>query len=378
MITPHSADAIVVGAGLVGLAVAQALADSGADVLLLAADRPGEASPAAAGLLAPSVAPWRGPAQAFAVAAREFYPEYLAALQARTGVDVPLDRRGILELAPDEAEAARLRAAMPEGASWVDRATLEALEPELGPSAGALFHPHDGAVDNLGLIKALERLLAHSPRVRVLRATVERVALHTDGATVDAGSVGRFAAGRLVLAAGAWAPALAGLPRRIPVEPVRGEIISVAYGGLRHVVLGGGGYAVPREGGQTLVGATSERAGFDASLTDAGVAALREIAAKIAPPLGGARMLGARAGLRPMTPDLLPILGPDPDWPALLYACGQSRNGILMAPLTGACLAAIAEGGPSPLDLSPFRPDRFSSRQRSSSGGSGRDEAPTV
>jgi glycine oxidase len=172
----------------------------------------------------------------------------------------------------------------------------------------------------------------------------------------------RLSGGQLVLAAGAWAGQLAGLPRPLPVEPVRGQMMSVVSKALRHVVYGGEGYVVPRHDGRTLLGATMERVGFDPDFTEGGVAEVRRMGAAIVPALAEARMLNAWAGLRPMTPDGLPILDRDPEHPALLYACGHSRNGVLMAPLTGDCIADLVAGEKPRLDLRPFSVRRFGPR----------------
>jgi glycine/D-amino acid oxidase-like deaminating enzyme len=102
-----------------------------------------------------------------------------------------------------------------------------------------------------------------------------------------------------------------------------------------------------------------ERVDFDARTTPEGVARLREIAAAISRPLGEARMLNGWAGLRPVTPDLLPIMGRDPEHPALVYACGHSRNGILFSPLTGDCVGALLAGQRPVADISPFGVERF-------------------
>ena len=126
----------------------------------------------------------------------------------------------------------------------------------------------------------------------------------------------------------------------------------------RRVIYGPGAYIVPR-GQRILVGATLERAGFDPSTTPAALAELRRGAAAIWPAIAELPMASSWAGLRPVTPDLLPIIGPDPDHPCLIYACGHSRNGILMAPLTADCVAAIVAGSAPPADLTPFRVDRF-------------------
>src|SRR4051812_821277 len=135
-----TADVLVVGAGLVGLAATLALADRGLRVLLVNDTRRGEASPAAAGMLAPTVEPaTAGPAHDFALAARDRYPGYLAALRERTGVDVPLNRLGIIRLALDDAEAPEMRRSLPDGASWLTPGEVAALEPALAPAAGAAF-----------------------------------------------------------------------------------------------------------------------------------------------------------------------------------------------------------------------------------------------
>ena len=354
------ADVIVVGAGLVGLAATLALADRGVRVLLVNDTRRGEASPAAAGMLAPTVEPeTAGPALAFALAARDRYPGYLADLRERTGVDVPLNRLGVIRLARDDQAAAAMRASLPEGARWLSASEAAELEPALAPSSGAAFHPDDGAVNNLVLMRALKHAIGHHERVRVIGDAVIEIGFDDAGVRAATRDERTLVAPRMVLAAGAWAPAVEGLPRALPVEPVRGQMMSVASRALRHVVYGGHGYVVPRADGRTLIGATMERVGFDAAFTEEGVAAVRAMGGAIAPSLGQARMLNAWAGLRPMTPDGLPVIGPDPERPALLYACGHSRNGVLLSPLTGDCIADLVTGEPVRHDLSPFRAERF-------------------
>ena len=102
-----------------------------------------------------------------------------------------------------------------------------------------------------------------------------------------------------------------------------------------------------------------EHADFHAATTDAGLRAVREAGAAICPPIATARLLSGWAGLRPMTPDRLPIIGRDPERERLLYACGHSRNGILLAPITGDCIASLASGETAPFDLAAFRVDRW-------------------
>ena len=360
----RSADVVVLGAGLVGLAVAAEVAARGASVLLVGETRFGEASPAGAGMLAPGSESEELRSDAgirFAVAGRDLYPSFLSALASETGTSVPFDRNGILELVDDGEPSS-----YPEGSEWIDARALRELEPELGDFAGAVLHPNDGSVDNLVLLVAMRRrvelrrtiepVLASARSVNVLAAR-PRVILE-DGDVLEGGS--------LVVATGAWAAQLDGLPRPLPVRPVRGQLLMLERALARHVIYGGGGYLVPRrypgapDGfDRTIIGATMEEAGFDSNTTPEGLAYLTGIAHRIAPASASAPPLSHWAGLRPITPDRLPILGRDPDAPHLLYACGHGRNGILLAPITGEAIGALAVGAPTQYDLSPFAIERF-------------------
>ncbi len=364
-----SADVLVVGAGVVGLACAAALA-ARARVCLIGEHRPGEASRAAGGILAPSIELPRStvasPAHMFALAARDRYPEYLAELCERSGREVALNRLGVLDVALDETGAATLRAAH-QGAGyarWLDAPALREIEPALGHAAGALLYPRDSAVDTDALLAALVAALDTEPRVARVDATVQELTFVRDHVTCVDTRGTRYTARQLVLAAGAWAPRIAGLPRALPIEPVRGQI--VAFGPvagtspLRRVVYGHDRYLVPRPDGRTLAGSTMEHVGFDPSTTHDALATIRSAATITCPPLAGARVATSWAGLRPMTPDQLPILGRDPDHPSLIYACGHSRNGVLMAPLTADCVAALVTGDDVAIDLTPFSVTRFS------------------
>jgi glycine/D-amino acid oxidase-like deaminating enzyme len=138
-------------------------------------------------------------------------------------------------------------------------------------------------------------------------------------------------------------------------------MLSVAGSPLRHSVLSGDIYLVPR-GSETVIGATVERAGFDLTVVPEAIERLRAAAVRSCPALGAAAVVRAWAGLRPATPDMLPILGADPAAPDLVYACGHSKNGILLAPATAAAIVAqVAGGGPltSGLDLARFAIGRF-------------------
>lgn len=353
------ADVAIIGGGLVALATAAALSARGATVLLIAERHPGEASPAAAGMLAPGVERAGGAAHDFAVAARDLYPSYVEALAEATGVRVALNRAGILELAADASDAEARRASPPAGAEWLDAAALRALEPNLAPAPGALFHPRDGAVDNVTLLRALARLAESSDAIRAAGEGAVAIDLDGDRPSVTLASGRRVAGATVILAAGAWTPLLRGLPRPLPIVPVRGQMIALHASPLHHVTYGGHGYVVPRPHGVSVVGSTMEHVGFDAVTTPDGIARLRAIAARIAPSLAPHSPADQWSGLRPVTPDFLPILGPDPDAPALLYACGHSRNGILLGPLSAECVARVATGEAVEHDLRPFAVTRF-------------------
>ena len=273
---------------------------------------------------------------------------------------MPLNRLGVLELALAEADLDRPPFHAPHRAvERLSRAELTELEPALAHAHGALFHAHDGAVNNLVLIRALKTLVGRHERIIIRPDAAVQIARADGDAVVVTASGARERAAAVVLAAGAWAPTVEGLPRSLPVEPVRGQMISLAGSPLRHVTYGAGGYAVPRGDGRTIVGSTMERVAFDASTTEAGLAHVRATGAAICPALAERRMLNGWAGLRPLTPDGLPIIGRDPDVPALIYACGHSRSGVLLAPLTGDVVAAIVLGEAPAYDLSPFRVERF-------------------
>jgi glycine oxidase ThiO len=349
----NTADVIVVGGGIAGLTVALAAAHRDLSAIILDTPRPGAASRAAAGMLAPSVEGLPSSVLGAALAARDYYPAFLAALRDQTDIEVPLDRGGILQLA-SESDADTLRRRAPAGAEWLDAAALAEREPAFVDHHGALLHPHDGAVDNLLLMDALERAVAGE--ALITRVSADVLSIDPDQPSALTRTRGRFFSTRLVLCSGAWAGGLAGLPRRIAVRPVRGQLLRLARSPIRHVTYGAGGYLVPR-GDTLLVGATSEEAGFENETSLAGLATLRSIASRAIPSLNRAPVVDHWAGLRPMSLDTHPILGADPDSPALVYACGYSRNGILFAPWAAAQLANVLVGDPSP-ELAPFRVDR--------------------
>ena len=358
-VVSKSSDTVVVGGGLIGLCTAAALAKRGLTATLVSEPRPGQASSAAAGMLAPSVERASGPAHDFAIAARDMYPEYLEWLAEAIGIRVPLNRLGILQVALTERGIRGLQKTRSSESQWLDRREVAELEATLSQAMGAVMNPDDGAVDNVILVNALTELVDVLPAIERVSGAVTKVSEEngTAAVTLDAGKI--LSASHVVIAAGAWGGMIEGATPLAPVSPSRGQLVSYQSIGLRHVTYGPRGYLVPRASGTTIAGSTMENVGFNSDTTPSGLDKVRSAAEEIAPGLSIARVTAEWAGLRPVTPDTLPIIGPDTERPSILYACGHSRNGILMGPLTGETIAGIIAGETPTYDLSQFRPGRF-------------------
>ena len=362
-----TADVAIVGGGVIGLALARELSSRGADVLVIERGRTGaEASSAAAGLLS-AQSDGVTPSSFFdlALESRDLYPDWTTALLQETGLDAGWRRTGVLR-AGGEQSLARFEWQVAAGLP-VERLDARGVASLSGGRAAAgidrgLFFPADAVVQSRQLVGALRRSLdlrgvAIAEGVAVTRFTIEGGVCR--GLETSAGSV---ACGRVVDAAGAWANLDPTLPFAIPVEPVRGQIVELAGPALPTVLESDDVYLVPRSDGSLLVGATVERTGFVKEVTAAGVAGLLAAAFDLAPSLREARLVDAWAGLRPGTPDGLPLLGQSPVR-SLLLAAGHFRNGILLAPLTALLLADVVTGAGT-RNLSAFSPDRFARAAR--------------
>jgi glycine oxidase len=367
----RSPDVVVVGGGVIGCAVARALARSGASVTVLERDRPGEhASWAAAGMLTPlAECDEAGPFLSLARASRARFPALAAALLEETRIDVGYRDEGTLLLALSDHEAEELQARYAwQSAAGLAVERLEAaearrLEPAVTPALRlALRFPEDHQVDSRALTRALWFSAAAAGADVRLGARVERLLRsgpRAAGVELQGGE--RVAAGRVVIAGGSWAGGLAGLPRPLPVRPVHGQLAALETGPplLRHVVGSARGYLVPRADGRLIAGTTVEEIGYRRENTPEGVSRVLGGAVAMAPALARLPLVDLWSGLRPGTPDGLPILGPDPEVGGLLYATGHYRNGILLAPLTAELIATLALGGTPDHDLHAFRADRF-------------------
>ncbi len=360
-------DCLILGGGIIGCAVALELRARKVEVTVVERGPiAGEASSAAAGILAPQAeAGGPGPLLELARASRALYPAWAESLRAATGIDIAYRTDGALVVALHEHELDLLRARQ----AWQTAAGLQverlsaaevrALEPALGETHGALRFAGDHQVDNRRLARAVEQAAAQAG-VRFVSAQARRV-LH-DGARVTGADLDGTpqVAGQVVLACGSWSALLdgAGLPAQA-VVPIRGQMIELETRPppLRHVVFGDDGYLVPRADGRVLCGSTEEHAGFRKEVTPAGLERLARRVARLCPALGEARVARSWSGLRPGTADGLPLLGPTA-LVGLHLATGHFRNGILLAPITARLIASIVTGERTAaglgIDLAPF------------------------
>jgi glycine oxidase len=362
-----SHDVVIVGGGPVGAACARELARAGRRVLLLEpGGESGQGWRAAAGMLAPQIeARQDDPLLELGLAAREHYGPLAEALQESVGADLGLWREGIAAVAAGEAEAAELRNRVAwqrqQGllSDWLDADEVAARWPWLGPTQGALWAAHEGALEPEKLVRALlDDARAAGAELAADRAT--GVECRGDRLTGIVGECGRYPAGDAVIAAGAWSPMIEGLPRPLSVAPVRGQMAALPWpGGTRRAIVYGKDCYLVARGDEAIVGSTMEYAGFRPEVTSAGLGRIFAGATALCPALDRAEVRRTWAGLRPMTPDGLPIIGAEPRMQGLWYATGHGRNGILLAGLTGLLVAQLLAGEPPAEDLEPFSPTRF-------------------
>ena len=361
----------VVGGGVIGCSVAYHAARRGAKVALFEAEGVGSgASGAAAGMLnAQAEAHESGPFLDLLLASRELHKTLAPELYEETGLDPEYVWSGTLRVALDEGFAQELA----EKHAWQREAGLSArlldgedareLEPGLSPAAvAALYLPEDGQVNSPRLVRALAlaaiRNGTHVAEAgRVVGFTPERgrvTGVRTVREEVSAGSV--------VLAGGALSGLLsAELGLRLPVHPVKGEILTVIArpDAIKANVWDDRCYLVPKRDGRVVVGATEVPGNYDRRPSLGGVAKLSGAAAEILPELADATFAGDWGGVRPGTSDELPILGGVAGLEGMFLATGHYRNGVLLAPVTGEAISALALGEAGAVDITPFSYQRL-------------------
>lgn len=352
---------LVIGAGIIGTAIAEGLAVRGVDVTVVDMRGPARgATQASAGLLAPFLEAHDDPPFLdLAVRSLELYESFIARLRERVSTPIEYARTGTLEVALSDAELTALRVAHRAlekrhvSADWIDGPALRAFEPTLTEAAVAgLLTPAHGLVGASALVKALvesARLAGATFEQPVQAAEIEPGA---GQATIMAG--GRsYTADWVVVAAGSWSTRVRVRGAAMPVvRPIRGQLIHLAWSGTlpARPVWDASCYTVPWTDGSLLVGATVEDVGFDERSTVAGVDDLLSGVRRLLPRSADASVREVRVGLRPSTPDHLPWIGPLPSAPRVVVATGHYRNGVLLAPLTAHLVSRlIVDGEADPL-----------------------------
>jgi glycine oxidase len=367
----RASDIIVIGAGVIGCAVAAELARRGATVSVLDAREPGAgATQAAGGMLAPyTEAGEGGPLLELGARSLAMFDDFVGTLESETGIDVGYDRSGTLHVARAEESVAELAATHRDLASiGVRSATLSpaetrAYEPNLAADIfGGLLIPDQGLVSAPDTTRALAAAARRNGANFLEPALAHRITSCVDGVDIDTGH-GRIHAGAVVLAAGAWSGQIevGGLTTPVPVKPVRGQLLHLGWGAaqLARITWDERCYLVPWRDGTLLVGATVEDAGFDERTTVAGVRRLLEAVCDLLPQAWTATLCSARVGLRPASPDALPLIGWSEVLPGLMYATGHYRNGVLLAPITARLVADAMLNGELDPALALTTPARF-------------------
>ncbi len=365
------ADVIVIGAGIIGCAVAHELAHEKLSVVVVEqSTRGAEASSAAGGILSPQAeAAGEDPFFDLCIRSRELHGPLSAHLLEESGIDVEYADSGVLYVALEEATVPALeaRANWQHGKGYrvepFPGASVAALEPHLTVTTKyALHFAADARVNNVALTRALGTA-ADAQGVRFLEGTeVTGLLFSRERVTGVITRQGTISSGWVVDAAGAWASAVDGrLRERLPIRPVRGQMVALGSAAhlIERVIYSEDCYLVPRRDGRVLIGSTLEEVGYDKTTTIRAIHQLIGAAMQLVPELARCPFDSCWAGLRPASLDHLPVLGPDPELRGLIYAAGHFRNGILLAPITAEIIRDLIITGTPSVDLSPFRAERF-------------------
>jgi glycine oxidase len=359
-------DVLIVGGGIIGSACARELALAGRKVVVADPEGPaGQAWQAAAGLLAPQIeAGENDHLLEVGLAGREWYVSVREELENVSGASLGLSLSGIMSLARSDAEVETLRERVADQrqhglfCDWLEADEAREQHPWLPEIQGALLAPEDGAVNPARVVEAL---IADGARLGVRRVDDRVAALESsDGRVIGARGKEKYSAGTVLLAAGAWSGRVADLPRPVSVEPVRGQMVAFDRPGTMAdaIVYSGGRYLLTREN-EVIAGSTMEHAGFTAQDSPEAIAKLSETAGTICTLLAGTKPSRTWVGLRPGTPDGLPIIGREPRTEGLWYATGHGRNGVLLAGITGVVLGQMMAGEATLESVAAFRPERF-------------------
>jgi glycine oxidase len=358
-------DVIVVGAGIIGLSLAIELNKQGLRVLVVERGEPGrEASWAAGGMLCDYLAETPPALRELATASARMYPEFVHELEDESGLKIDLRSVGTLLFAADgtgHSPATTHAYALPQPLAELEPALQILTKPE--PHLAAVYIK-ERSVDPRHLAAAVIAAARHRGIDFSTGDHVLAVEMANGKASGVRTNKTQFAAGMVVNCAGAWAGQIG--PYAFPTRPVKGQMLCVVMPEkemVRHVVRTPNVYLIPRSDGRMLIGTTVEEAGFDKQTVPVTILKLRQAAVDLVPKLADARILEDWAGLRPGTPDGLPILGTTPT-PGYFVATGHFRDGILLAPITARVMGQMMTGqtmsGREPqIDMPKFSANRF-------------------
>jgi glycine oxidase len=373
----RSYDIVVIGAGVIGSSIAFELAKEGLRVGLLDRQPPGrEASWAAGGMLACG-AEMMGTVGLVALVRTSLalYPEFVRAVEEASGRDTGYRAEGTLILFfPPEAERRATELVKEQHRLELEAEKLagdeaRALEPAISKQAeSAVRLPQEASVDNRALVEAV--VAAGEKQGVEVRAgvAVTGIAMEKDRATGVQAGAERIPAGQVVVAAGCYTGLIPGVARYAPTRPVRGQMAALEAPAvrLRQTVRSELGYLVPRPNGRIVAGSTLEEVGYEKGLTAGGLKRVLTGAVEMVPALAGAAVVETWSGLRPDTPDHLPVLGPT-DITGLSIATGHFKDGILLAPVTARLAREWITGQPVSIRLEEFSPLRFAGARRAAS-----------
>ena len=333
-------DVLVIGGGLIGLSIAIALSQKGANVTIVERDQCGRgATWAAAGMLAPEAERLEGDLLDFGIRSREMYPQWIANLMRLSGQDCGYWCCGIIAPVIEECD----RKTISEHPKYISREASLQRQSGLGQSIlGSLWLPEDGQVNNRKLAQAL-LTAARSLSVKILEgATVYQIVRDRNRVTHLDTSAGKLQSDRYILATGAWTRSL--MP--LPIKPIKGQMLSVFDRDrkLQKVIFAPNCYIVPRQDGTIVIGATVEDNGFSQGNTATGIAQLLNSAISIYPAIADMPITETWWGFRPHAPNEVPLLGAS-DYENLVLATGHYRNGILFAPITAKLITDFIIGG---------------------------------
>lgn len=365
-------DVLIIGGGIIGACAAYAISKAGMRVMLIEKREIGAgASGTSAAMLETQIDAHRGdPFFPLADASRRLFPALYEETKDLTGMDFQYEQCGLLEMALNEEDKDALtkevdrQRGMALEADWIDEDSLRKTFPFLYPDhLGGAFFKEDGQVNGERFMGAM--IKAAEKKGAVVQTGTGDIEWIRDGKRVSGVKTakGDYTAGKIVVAAGAWTDQLLSpLSITLGIEPIRGQlaVYQTPNCPLPHpLYTRTRGYITPKKDGYTFVGSTVEKVGFDESTTEEGKNQLAEVANTLFPGLLRRPFRGLTAGLRPGSPDELPIIGPLPHHPNIIVASGHYRNGILLAPITADIVTGIVTSSTPPIDPTPFSPARF-------------------